>query len=405
MCHEILNYSNVTKEDLGRIHNLLGMCNYFINNDLESALKELSITLEYFDSENMTNKLAAAEANIGVINNIMGKHDKAEQHWDRALELNSSVGNLNQEGILLINYGIYYFERLNFEKAIEYYLRAHRIFSSLGSNLNKGIVLSNLGEVYLTTCNYEKAYSLLLEAQEIFEKQKNIEELAPVILLLAQFYTIIGQVDLLTEVRTHFIKLLDNLKNKKLYELDIKFIDFMISINNNENIDVESTTLLKEHYLKKDNNKNFVFITTHFSNYLIENKEFNNALEELNNSEFIKICKSNNIYMANREYLLGLVSRYFSYDDSLPAIEHFEEAYELLEKEGIVELTWKILYTLAETYTERGNFNKAKSFIIYTRDLINLIAENIETTQFKTAYLQKEERLNAMEKLEQIQIA
>lgn len=404
MCNEILNYSQVTKEDLGRVHNLLGMCNYFINNDLESALKELSITLEYFDSENLTNKLAAAEANIGVINNIMGKHDKAEEHWDRALELNSSVGNLNQEGLLLINYGVYYFERLNFEKATEYYLRAHRIFSSLGNNSNKGIVLSNLGEVYLTTCQYEKAYSLLLEAKEIFEKQKNIEELVPVILLLAQFYMIIGRVDLLIEVRTHIIQVLDNLKNKNLYELDIKFVDFMISIDNNENIDVESITLLKEHYLKKDNIKNFAFITTHYSNYFIENKEFPNALEELNNSEFIKICNDNIIFRANREYLLGLVARYFSYDNSSPAIEHFEEAYELLEEEGIVELTWKVLFALAETYSERGNFNKAKNFIVYMRDLINLIAENIETTQFKTAYLQKEERLKAMQKLEKIQV-
>ena len=161
---------------------------------------------------------------------------------------------------------------------------------------------------------------------------------------------------------------------------------------------------MKEHYLKKDNIKNFAFITTHYSNYLIENKEFPNALEELNNSEFIKICNDNIIFRANREYLLGLVSRYFSYDNSSPAIEHFEEAYKLLEEEGIVELTWKVLFALAESYSERGNFNKAKNFIIYTRDLINSIAENIETTQFKTAYLQKEERLKAMQKLEQFQI-
>ena len=91
-------------------------------------------------------------------------------------------------------------------------------------------------------------------------------------------------------------------------------------------------------------------------------------------------------------------------DDTLSPIEYFEKAYGLLAEESIVELTWKVLFALVETYTKRGNIIKAKNFIIYARDLIYLIAENIETTHIKTAYLQKEERRTAIEILEKLHI-
>ena len=86
--------------------------------------------------------------------------------------------------------------------------------------------------------------------------------------------------------------------------------------------------------------------------------------------------------------------------NSSKSIEYFERAYNYLIDQSIGELTWKVLLSLAEVYTIRGLHNKAKNFIIYARDLINLIAENIESTQLKSAYLQQEERKTALENLE-----
>jgi hypothetical protein len=97
--------------------------------------------------------------------------------------------------------------------------------------------------------------------------------------------------------------------------------------------------------------------------------------------------------------MLGKVSSFIDDDSTLSQLDHLEKAYALLSDESIVELTWQVLFALAQSYGERGNIGKAKNFIIYTRDIINLIAENIQTTQFKTAYLQKDERRAAMEKL------
>nr|HMN26103.1 hypothetical protein [Ignavibacteriaceae bacterium] len=80
-------------------------------------------------------------------------------------------------------------------------------------------------------------------------------------------------------------------------------------------------------------------------------------------------------------------------------IEYFETAYNLIEDESISELTWKILFIIAETYWERGNFHKAKKPSYYAYELINMIGENISNSKIRTAYFNHPERKKALEKL------
>ena len=402
MCNEILERQQVTDEERGRLHNLLGMCIMFQNQNLQQALKEFTITLEFFKSENLVNKLAAAEGNLGIINNVLGNYEKAEEHWDNALKLNASVGNLNQEGNILANYGVYNYEHINFDKATEFYQRADRIFTSLGNNNYKGIVLGNLGEVYLTTCEYQNSFEVLEEAKILFEKLDNIEELIPVLVLLCHFYFTIGDYKQIEPLYKSTISLVEKSQFNDKYRNELLLIKNLMLIAEEKEIEISVLESIRDNYLEKEDFKNYVTVNTILLNYLIKLELFAKAIEELNNKSFIEVSKQNNIFEANREYLFGIVSSSHVTDDTLSPIEHFEKAYALLAEESIVELTWKVLFALFETYNERGNLIKAKNFIIYARDLIYLIAENIETTHFKTAYLQKEERRTAIEILEKL---
>jgi serine/threonine protein kinase/tetratricopeptide (TPR) repeat protein len=403
MCNEILKRQQVTDEDRGRLHNLLGMCSYYNDNEFKSALSNFQKTLEYYTKIGLNNKIAAIEVNMGVMYNIIGDKKNAEASWSRALELNRSVGNISQEGALLINNGKYYFDELDFEKAIEYYKRAYNIFLSLGGKVNQGIALSNLGEVYFTICEYQNSFEVLEEAKILFEKLDNIEELVPVLVLLCHFYFTVGdykQIDPLYESATSII---EKSQLDKKYKNELLLIKNLMLIAEEEEIEISVLETIRDNYLEKEDFLNYVTVNTILLNYLIKFKLFAKAIEELNNNSFLEVSKQNKIFEANREYLFGIVSSMHVTDDTLSPVEHFEKAYELLSDESIVELTWKVLFALFESYKERGNFNKAKNFIIYARDLIYLIAENIETTHFKTAYLQKEERRTAIEKLEKLQ--
>jgi serine/threonine protein kinase/tetratricopeptide (TPR) repeat protein len=402
MCNEILERQQVTAEDRGRLYNLLGMCSYYNDNDFKSALSKFQKTLEYYTKSGLKNKIAGIELNMGVMYNIIGDKKNAEASWSRALELNRSVGNISQEGSLLINNGTYYFDELDFEKAIKYYKRAYNIFLSLGGKVNEGIALSNLGEVYFTICEYQNSFEVLEEAKILFEKLDNIEELIPVLVLLCRFYFTVGDYKQIEPLYDRALSLIENSQLNSKYKNELLLIKNLMLIAEEKEIEISVLETIRDNYLEKEDFKNYVTVNTILLNYLIKLELFAKAIEELNNNSFLEVSKQNNIFEANREYLFGIVSSRHVTDDTLSPVEHFEKAYALLAEESIVELTWKVLFALFEIYNERGNFNKAKNFIIYARDLIYLIAENIETTQFKTAYLQKEERRAAIEILEKL---
>ena len=399
---KILERQNVTDEDKGRIYNLLGLCVIYQNQDWEQSLREFFKSLNYYQKAKLTLKVAAIEVNIGNVYNLQGDTENAEKYWKNALKLNLSIGNIEQEGVLLINNGIYYYDKTEYDDCIEYYNRAHKIFLSLGNLKNQGIVLSNLGEVYLTTCEYQKSFDALSEAKEIFEELDNFEELIPVIVLLGIFYFTIGDHQLLSELHKKTLSLLENSQISEKYHLELLLIKNLYLIAIKENVQISEIETVRDNYFEKEDFKNYVTVQTILLNYLIELELLSKAEEELNSPSFIEVCNKNSIYSAYREYLLGKVTSEYKKDNALSPIEYFENAYELLKDKSITELTWKVLLALAVTYTKRGNFNKAKSFIIYTQDLINLIAQNIETTRFKTAYLQKKERQLAFDILEEL---
>jgi tetratricopeptide (TPR) repeat protein len=403
LCQEIISKSEVSAEDCGRTHNLLGMCIVYGNKNARESLDEFLRALECYKKSGLTSKVAAIEVNIGNVYNLLGDSKNAEIHWKRALDLNLSIGNIEQEGILLISNGIYYFDKAEFEECLEYYKRAFKIFLSLGNKKHQGIVLSNLGEVYLTTCDYQNAIDTLKESRAIFEDIKNLDELIPVLLHFGYFYIVIGSADHLEQLYSEVSLLLNDSELREKYRVELSLLTIIKAVSGNEEIDIKELKDVKNTFFRREDLKNYVTVSTILVNYLIKLNLFAEALEELNHPQFIEVCSKNHIYNANREYLLGRVSSFIDDDSTLSQLDHFEKAYELLSDESIVELTWQVLFALAQSYGERGNISKSKNFIIYTRDIINLIAENIETTQFKTAYLQKDERRAAMEKLVELE--
>ena len=107
------------------------------------------------------------DVNIGIILTNFGDYEKAEEHWKDALKINESIGNLEQEGILLNNFGEFYFYRKKYDLAVDSYLKAQNIFLSLGNEIKYGLTLKSLGEVYLKICEYQKSLNTLRGRSEL----------------------------------------------------------------------------------------------------------------------------------------------------------------------------------------------------------------------------------------------
>jgi tetratricopeptide (TPR) repeat protein len=370
------------------------------DNDLNSALSEFNKALTNFKDADSPRRVAGMEVNIGNIYTLLSDYNKAEEHWQVALEINRSVGNLEQEGLILLNLGVFYFFRGNYDQAIESYEKARKIFLSLGNQLNYGLVLLNRGETYLAICEYENSLDSLEDAEKIFNQIENYEELSEVYLVLSKLYLTIGFRDKLEEIIKKFK---ENLKKKKLpkkYDLNLKFLLILLSSIDNMNIEIEELKTVATEFKDFDDKSYYADCIFLLVKKLVIDKKFKDALLQINQPYLLDLCSQNSILEAQREYFLGIISQKHASDELLPPLDHFEKAYTLVKDENVSEITWKILLAISELYIERGNLSKAKAFTIYGKELVYFISENIQSPRLRAAYLKEQERFKAIQKFE-----
>ncbi len=399
-CDLLVSEKSLSPELMGRCYNLKGMIDIYQSNDLNSALDNFQNARKQFTRANQPARVAGAEVNIGNVYSIEKNYDKAEFHWKCASEINQSIGSLEQEGILLQSLGVFYYDRAKFELAIKSYMKAQNIFLSLGKDLRRAQILWNLGEVFLSLCEYQKVLDAISEARILFEKRENLEEMLDLLFLSGRMYFRIGFTDRLEVAYREFNLNFSLLNKPDNYQLFGRLLEQWVAFSGSGSIVLYEMTTLRKEFLRKEDIKNYLESAFLIIKFLIQKKEFKEALKELNRSELVELCSQNSILEAEREYFLGVISKNITLEKILPPMVYFEKSYELIKDDSITELTWKVLYEISELYIERGNLNKAKHFVTYTRELIYFIAERIQSPRLRAAYLRQEERLNTLKKLE-----
>ena len=402
-CKELLANPKSTFENRGRVNNLLSLIEFHSRNNFELSLKFSLQALDDYKLAKLPRRVAGMHVNIGAFYDIQGNKDEAEKHWGFALKINSAIGNLEQEGTLFLNYGVFFHSNDNHEKAIENWERAEIIFNLIGIQDKLALAIGNLGEVYLQICDYQRAFENLTKSVSIFNKIHSDAEELDFLFILGKFWFAIGDVGELSRLVDKFegrIKEKSKVSdNKNINYLYLKFLQEVLSgkliLEHNDVLQLLETCYSEEkhnYYLE------ILFI---YSEYLINNN-FETSLKLLNEKRINDITNQSIIFKAQREYLLGKIAQVNGNINEKPSIEHFEKTYSLLEGQSIVELTWKVLFEIAITYWERGNFHKAKKPRIYSSELINMIGENILNNKIRTSYFNHPYRKNAMEKLKLI---
>src|SRR4030066_260555 len=339
------------------------MIDIYQKNDMSSALENFQYAKNKFAEADQPARVAGAEVNIGNIYSIQKDYDKAELHWKSASKINQSIGNLEQEGILLQSWGVFYYDRTKYESAVQSYTKAQNIFLSLGKEVRRGQVLWNLGEVYTSLCEYQRVLESIYEARTLFERIQNYEELADVLFMLGKLYFKIGFNNKLEETFVEFNSNYSKLSASNNFEVLREFFGQWVLFASSRPVSTEKLRIISEEFIRKEDGKNFLDSTLLLIKIFIQQNKYYEAVEEINRSELMELCSQNSILEAEREYFLGIISKNFTSDSLLPSLVYFEKAYELIKDENISELTWKVLYEISELYIERGNLNKAKHFV------------------------------------------
>jgi serine/threonine protein kinase len=400
-CNKLIDDPTLEYEEKGNCHNLLGLIEIQFKNNPKKALKNFTLSEDYYTKSNINDKSARIKVNIGNIYSILGERKTSEKYWQGAIDINQKIGNLEQEAFVLLSYGVFYQNNFDFEKAKECWLRSEKIFTALGNQNGISLAINNLGEVYLQSCEYQNAFDNLVRAGELFKQIDNTQDQLNILYLLGKFWSVIGEINELEKIINEFeYHLIVEGNNTEKNKLNFNYLKLLLNLNTNKSFDLVNE--LSEILVKSDEISEFsIYVESILESVerLIKIEKFDEALVYLSNKDFIKNIKQNVIFRAQREYLLGKIAYYTQNGNLKSPIEYFESSYNLIEDESISELTWKILFTIAETYWERGNFHKAKKPRHYAYELINMIGENITNNKIRSAYFNHPERKKTLEKL------
>ncbi len=398
LADKLIDDKNSLAETKGKIYRIKGLIELFKNNNPNGTILFLKQALNEFQRNKQLAKVASMQNNLGNIYNIVGERDLAENHWNNALNTNGSIGNLLQNAIILLNFGIYYLDICDYEKAIKYYLDAESLFKTLGDKNNLGITFINLGEVYLLLCEYEKAIDALNKAYEIFEALGNRVEQGETEFLFGKLYYVLGDTVKLKEVLENYSKYSLNLEKT---DFNYSYLRLLYDQTKNENTDIEERLfVLREKSRTFSDNFLFCEIQIKVIEELINTKQFNRAKKELSLENFINICEEHLFFNAYRNYLAGKVDAQFQDENAKQFMEYYETAYNLISEISITELTWKILFDLYLVYLERGNVSRIDEFKNYTKQTIFYIADQFKSVKLKKIYLQKPERKKVLDIIE-----
>jgi serine/threonine protein kinase/Tfp pilus assembly protein PilF len=384
----VLKDDSTSVQTKGKIYQINGLIQLFNYNNPKETIRSFKKSLGYFNEVGQLDKVASMENNLANIYHILREKDKAEIHWKNALKLNSSIGDLQQQGGILINFGIFYFNNCNFDLAVEQYQKAKNILQAFGDKNYLGFTFTNLGEAQLLLCEYESAIVSLKQSIKIFDEIGVIIEKSEALFILAKLYFELGQ-------KTYFLNILEDYKKNLELEGSKKLLDkFQYLKLLSELFDYNYIQNLTKLFNIRDNLKdNDIFNYCNLEIILIENfitlKQFDQALNEINDPEFLDISKENVYFKAYRNYLLGRISEYHTTNELEPAINYFIKAYEGIKDTSITELTLQIINSLYDNYLARGNTSKVKEYANYLNHLISYVSGQLSDEKLRETYLEK----------------
>jgi len=391
---QLLKYEGLTCEQKGKVFNINGLLELYKNNNAEKAFSFFSLALNEFTKSDLKQRIARVQVNLGNICSMKGDNARAEQYWNSSLSINNSIGDLEQEALLLMNYGIYLFDTANYEKANELYKNAKNIFQTIGKKNGLGLTLLNSGETHLIICEYSTAIEEFLRAANIFHSTENKEEEASAYFFLAKTFIVIGNIVEAKHYADRYEKLITEGKLGEKHLLQLTFINalynYYLNFSRKETDGVELRSLCNA-LLETDNRYDSVLASMIYVDHCIDEEKYKDGFSFLMNKKYAGLSTGNKIYDAVRSHLLGKLEIHHRFGEK-PFIDYFNDAYESLKEESITEFTRIVLSMLGKIYFERNLFSKAEEFFNLTEGLIVFFSKNISDDSLRESYLSKKER-------------
>ena len=116
------------------------------------------------------NGFAECHAMLGMLYNLIGELDDAEDELEEALDIAEDEDNYDALSSIYNNMGIYYKERKRFEKSIKFFKKGIKLQKTFPNDAMKANLLHNMSGCYSIMGDYDKSFIYLEQSQAIYEK-------------------------------------------------------------------------------------------------------------------------------------------------------------------------------------------------------------------------------------------
>lgn len=186
---KMLKDATVAKWDRGinDAHYTLGVV-YGYMGQYNDALKNYNSSLEYYKQSSDTTKLINTYYNMAVVCGTTYQYATALEYYFKVLKLSRLADNKQYQLLSLINIAGIYSLIGEIQKSMDYYKRALEINKELGLESYQAIILMNIAVLYGEEKNYKKAVEYNDKAIALFEKGEEYFRIANIVQNKAGLY-------------------------------------------------------------------------------------------------------------------------------------------------------------------------------------------------------------------------
>lgn len=177
---------------------------------LKYAEKGVQVSAGLADKKFLANALSV----LGANSLLLADYPKALDNYQKALEINEQIGNLQAQGNNYNNIGLVYYSIFDYPRALEYYQKTLRINERTGNKTNLANCLGNIGNIYNQLQDYTSALEYFEKALAISEELGNLRNIAGNLVNIGNVYTQLKNNQKALEYKQRALKINEQLGNQ-----------------------------------------------------------------------------------------------------------------------------------------------------------------------------------------------
>jgi tetratricopeptide (TPR) repeat protein len=260
--------------------------------------------------------------------------------------------------------------------------------------------LTNFGEVYLAEGEYEAALDNWNAARELYAAMEDSHGLTETYLQLAQVYLMLEDRDLADEVLSEAEKLISE-KKLDLFSGQLLYVKGLYLIAERTwDAALEALSASEKWYDEAGQaEKKWTSRVNIARCHLLREspQEAVQVLEELLGGKQQPLSPQ---IEAEASYLMGELGKVAPTLVADKPLNYYKRGMQLIEKEPVTELTWKIAFALAREYHERGQNDRAAEFLLKTKAIVEYFLSNFRSNDLRNQYLLVDQKNRVLSTIE-----